>query len=167
MQIIRIFIITTIIAFVPVLALPVGVESQELVAREPSVGDFFKGVGAKIKNAFQTLGKKIRSIGRRKQKKPVTPPPVETRELGVVYAREDADALYIRGLDDEIYAREFDDEFEAREFEDEFEAREFEDEFEAREFDDEFEAREFDDELAAREHTHHQHPRELSYDILD
>jgi hypothetical protein len=148
MQIIRIFIIATIVAFVPVLALPVGVETQELVAREPSVADFFKGLGAKIKNAFHNLGKKIRSIGKRKQKKPATPPPVEARELGVIYAREDADDVYIRGLDDDIYAREFDDEFEAREF------------------DDEFEAREFDDELDARE-PHHQHPRELSYDILD
>jgi len=135
------------------LALPVGVDSQELVAREPSsVVEWFKGVGAKIKGAFHSLGKKIRSIGKKKDKKEKksTPPTVEAREQAVVFAREDADDFYVRGLDDEIYAREFDD-----------------DDFEAREFDDDFEAREFDDELYAREPTRYQHPRELSYDTLD
>ena len=125
MQLVRIFIVATIIAFVPVLALPVGVDSQALVAREPSsVSEWFKGLGAKIKGAFRTLGKKIRSIGKKKKQKKSTPPPVEAREQAVVFAREDADDLYVRELDDEIYAREFDDEFEAREFDDELDARE-------------------------------------------
>jgi hypothetical protein len=152
MQIIRIFIIATIIVFVPVLAVPVNVETQELVARDPSIGDWFRGIGSKIRTAFQNLGKKIRSIGKKKKSKKAKKvekeetPPVETREL--VFAREDSDDLFTRELDDEMYAREFDDDFEAREF------------------DDEFEAREFDDELDAREPSH-QHPRELSYDILD
>jgi hypothetical protein len=167
MQLIRIFIFATIIAFVPVLALPVGVETQELVARDPSVGEWFRGLGGKIRSAFQNLGKKIRSIGKRKSKKakkakkeePKETPstPVESRELKVIFAREDADDLYVREIDDEIYAREFDDDFEAREFDDDFEAREF---------DDEFEAREFADELDVRAQSH-PHPRELSYDILD
>jgi hypothetical protein len=156
MQLVRFFIIATIIAFVPVLAVPVSVDSQELVVRESSVSRFFNRIGARIRGAFSSLGRRIRSIGRRrrqrKQKTEPTQTPVETRELGVVFAREDADDLYVRWLDDdEIYTREFDDEFEAREFDD-----------------DEFEAREFDDELDAREPaSHHQHPRELSYDILD
>jgi hypothetical protein len=161
MQLIRIFFIATIVAIIPVLAAPVGVETQALVTREPSVSRFFQGLGNRIRNAFQNLGRRIRSIGRRRKPKTApkaettttTTPPVETREL---YAREDADELYIRGIDDEIFAREFDDE--------EFEAREYDDELEAREFDDEeFEAR---DELDSRE-PRYQHPRELSYDILD
>lgn len=134
MQLVRIFIIASIIAFVPVLALPVGVDSQALVAREPSVSEWFKGLGAKIKGAFQTLGKKIRSIGKKKKQKKSTPPPVEAREQAVVFAREDAYDLYVRELDDEIYVREFDnDDFEAREFDDEIVAREFDEELDARE----------------------------------
>jgi len=136
MQLVRIFIIATIIAFVPVLAAPVGIDSQELVVRESSVARFFKRLGGRIRGAFSNLGRKIRSIGKRrkgkKQKKSKseepTQTPVESRELGVVFAREDGDDdLYVRWLDDE-------DEFEAREFDD--------DDFEAREFDDELDARE-------------------------
>lgn len=136
MQLVRIFIIATIIAFVPVLAVPVPVDSQELVVRESSVSRFFKRIGSRIRGAFSNLGRRIRSIGRRRrQRKRPTETPVEARELGVVFAREDADDLYVRWLDDdEIYTREFDDEFEAREFDD--------DDFEAREFDDELDARE-------------------------
>ncbi len=139
MQLVRIFIIATIIAFVPVLAAPVGFDSQELFVRESSVSRFFRGLGARIRGAFSNLGRRIRSIGRRRrQRNPKPEPtqtPVETRELGVVFAREDADDLYVRWLDDdEIYAREFDDDFEVREFDD--------DDFEAREFDDELDARE-------------------------
>jgi hypothetical protein len=179
MQIVRLFIIAAIVAFVPVLAFPVTVESQELLAREPSaIGDWFNGLGSKIKDAFNNLGKKIRSIGKPKSKKkskeskptstptptpspapapaPTSTPPVttvETRELGAVYAREDDDGLYLRELDDEIYARELDDDIEAREFDDEFEVRGFSEEFDARE--------------PTPSSAVEQHPRELGYDELD
>jgi hypothetical protein len=112
MQIIRIFIIAIIIAFVPVLALPVGVESQELVSRSglPSIRKFIE----RARKVIQSL--------LRNQKKP-TRSSVEKRELGVIYAREDADDISIRGLDDDIYARLV-DEFEAREFDGELDSRE-------------------------------------------
>jgi hypothetical protein len=153
MQIVRFFIVAAIIAFVPVLAFPVSVESQELLAREPSsIGDWFNGVAKKFKETFSNLGKTLRSIGKPKaskttsksksksKSKPTPTPtptpatvPVESRELRTIYARDDDDGIYIRGLDDEIYGREFDDDLEAREFEDELEARDFNDELDVRE----------------------------------
>jgi len=127
----RIFILTAIVALLPALALPVAVDSQDLVAREPNkVLDWFKKVGGNIKSAFNRLADHFRKG------------PLRPREVGVVYAREDSEGLYIRELDDDdMYVRQLDDEFEARDIvydDDEFEAREFEGDLEGR---DELDAR--------------------------
>jgi hypothetical protein len=160
----RIFILTAIVAFLPTLALPVDLDSQDLVAREPnSILDWFRTLGRKFKSTFSALGRKFRNG--------TLPGPLgavsriirKPRELEVVYAREDSDELYIRELDNDVYAREMDDEFEARDviYDDEFEAREFEDDFVGRELGEEIDARGPSSLAVDRQR------RELFYDRLD
>jgi uncharacterized spore protein YtfJ len=76
------------------------VEVEELAAREPTIGEWFKNLGAKIKNAGQTALNKIKGVFHRKKK--------DTK-------KETTEAS------EEPSARDFDDDLEdfiARDFED-------------------------------------------------